>query len=195
MDGSYYAYITTPVGGVSLTTAIEILSDMMPLWGWGIYFLGAAAVFALCQRFVQHCPARKAMLINYVVLVLLITLLTRTQRLHPAAAWQPFWSWRKAIVYRNQRLFEEILLNLLMLMPMGLLMASIYRRMHLLHVFCIGVFFSSLIEVSQLVLRLGLFEWDDIIHNTLGCVFGAAIVRGVQRLLKNHTTSTSHGYS
>lgn len=174
-----------------MTTAIDILSDMMPLWGWGIYFLGAAAVFLLCQRFVQHCPARKAMLINYLVFVLLITLLTRTQKAHPAAAWQPFWSWQRVIAYHNRRLFEEILLNLVMLLPVGMLTASIHRKMPLRHAFCIGILLSSAIEVLQLVLRLGLFEWDDIIHNTLGCVLGAVIVRGVQRLLlESHQPSS-----
>ncbi len=177
-----------------MRTAIEILSDMMPPWGWGIYFLVAAVVFLLCQHFMQHSPTRKAMLINYMIFVLLVTLLTRTQKAHPAAAWQPFWSWQRVIVSHNRHLLEEILLNLLMLFPVGILLASIYRRMPLRRVLYIGVCFSSAIEVSQLVLRLGLFEWDDIIHNTLGCVLGAAIVRGIQFRLKKRTANTSPKY-
>lgn len=35
---------------------------------------------------------------------------------------------------------------------------------------------SMSIEVIQLVFRLGLFEWDDMIHNTLGCVLGTVII-------------------
>lgn len=177
-----------------MTTAIEILSNMLPPWGWGIYFFVAATVFLLCQHFMQRAPARKAFLINYVIFVLLITLLTRTQLANPTAAWQPFWSWQKVIVSHNQRLLEKKLLNLLMLLPVGILFASIYRRMPLRRVFCIGAFFSSAIEVSQLVLRLGLFEWDDIIHNTLGCVLGAAIVRGIQCRLEKHAANTSPQY-
>lgn len=181
-------------GGAALRTAIEILSNTMPPWGWGIYFLVAAAVFLFCQHFMQHAPARKAILINYMIFVLLITLLTRTQKAHPTAAWQPFWSWQRVIVSHNQRLAEEILLNLLMLLPVGILFASIYRRMPLRRAFYIGALFSSAIEISQLVLRLGLFEWDDIIHNTLGCVLGAAIVRGIQCRLEKRTASTSTKY-
>lgn len=36
----------------------------------------------------------------------------------------------------------------------------------------IGLVFSSFIELSQLVLKRGLCETDDVIHNTVGCVVG-----------------------
>lgn len=36
-----------------------------------------------------------------------------------------------------------------------------------------GLVVSLLIEVLQLVLCRGLFEWDDMIHNGLGCMIGA----------------------
>ncbi len=165
-----------------MATAIDILSDMMPLWGWGIYFLGAAVVFLLCERFAKDCPARKATLINYLVFVLLITLITRTQKTQPTAAWQPLWSWYEVIAHHNRRLLEEILLNILMLLPFGMLAASINPRIQLRHAVRMGVSLSAAIECTQFLLRLGLFEWDDILHNTLGCVLGAAIVRAAQHL-------------
>lgn len=40
---------------------------------------------------------------------------------------------------------------------------------------------SMSIEVIQLVFRLGLFEWDDMIHNTLGCVLGTVIIEKAYR--------------
>lgn len=36
----------------------------------------------------------------------------------------------------------------------------------------VGVLLSGMIEVSQFVFRRGLFELDDIIHNSLGCMIG-----------------------
>lgn len=39
-----------------------------------------------------------------------------------------------------------------------------------------GLLLSATIEVTQLIFRLGLFEWDDMIHNTLGCVLGTFII-------------------
>ena len=35
---------------------------------------------------------------------------------------------------------------------------------------------SAFIEVSQLVLMRGLFEWDDMVHNGLGCMAGCCMV-------------------
>lgn len=38
-----------------------------------------------------------------------------------------------------------------------------------------GIILSGGIEVLQLVLRRGLFEWDDIFHNSLGCMLTTII--------------------
>lgn len=34
----------------------------------------------------------------------------------------------------------------------------------------IGVLTSAVIETSQLVFMRGLFEWDDMIYNGMGCI-------------------------
>ena len=39
-----------------------------------------------------------------------------------------------------------------------------------------GVLISATIEMSQLITMRGLFEWDDMIHNGLGCMVGAVLV-------------------
>ena len=40
----------------------------------------------------------------------------------------------------------------------------------------ICVLISATIEMSQLITMRGLFEWDDMIHNGLGCMVGAVLV-------------------
>ena len=42
-----------------------------------------------------------------------------------------------------------------------------------------GVLISATIETSQLITMRGLFEWDDMIHNGLGCVIGCVIVNKI----------------
>ena len=37
---------------------------------------------------------------------------------------------------------------------------------------------SAVIETSQLVFMCGLFEWDDMIHNGLGCMVGCLVGDG-----------------
>ena len=36
----------------------------------------------------------------------------------------------------------------------------------------VGILISAIIEFSQLIFMRGLFEWDDMIHNGLGCMIG-----------------------
>ena len=43
-----------------------------------------------------------------------------------------------------------------------------------------GFGLSCVIEVSQLVFRRGLFEFDDIFHNTLGALLGALVMAAVR---------------
>ena len=40
------------------------------------------------------------------------------------------------------------------------------------HALAFGVVVSAVIESSQLIMMRGLFEWDDMIHNGLGCMIG-----------------------
>ena len=39
----------------------------------------------------------------------------------------------------------------------------------------VGITVSSAIEISQLWFCRGLFEFDDIIHNSLGCMLGCLL--------------------
>ena len=63
-----------------------------------------------------------------------------------------------------------------MLFPVGFLLPIARgRRVSWKVGLFVGVLISGTIEVLQFVLRRGLFEWDDIIHNSLGCMIGCMI--------------------
>ena len=47
----------------------------------------------------------------------------------------------------------------------------------------VGIAVSSAIEISQLLLCRGLFEFDDIIHNSLGCMLGSLLGNRMLRLV------------
>lgn len=90
-----------------------------------------------------------------------------------------FWSWREALVDHDWEMMTEILLNCVMLMPVGILLpVAAGRRVHPVMALLLGVILSGTIEVSQFVFARGLFEWDDIIHNSLGCMLGCAGANG-----------------
>lgn len=86
-----------------------------------------------------------------------------------------FWSWKLAL--RGDRAMqEEIFLNMILLFPAGLLLPCLFRRRLIWwKAFLIGVAISAVIETGQLVLCRGLFEWDDMLHNGLGCMAGSFV--------------------
>ena len=84
-----------------------------------------------------------------------------------------FWSWREMLAYHDRDMLQQILLNCVMLAPVGMLLpAAAARRVRPAAALAVGVLLSGMIEVSQFVFRRGLFELDDIIHNSLGCMIG-----------------------
>lgn len=80
----------------------------------------------------------------------------------------------------SRSLFIENLLNMILLFPVGILLPIILdSRLRLSMVYLIGVIISAVIETSQLLFKRGLFEWDDMIHNGLGCMLGCLVVNAV----------------
>ena len=74
-------------------------------------------------------------------------------------------------------LLKENLLNCMLLLPAGALLPLIMnRKVKWQEALAFGVLISATIETSQLIMMRGLFEWDDMIHNGLGCMVGAVLV-------------------
>ena len=73
-------------------------------------------------------------------------------------------------------LLQENLLNILLLFPAGILLPGVTdRKLKWWMGLLVGITVSSAIEISQLWLCRGLFEFDDIIHNSLGCMLGCLL--------------------
>ena len=91
----------------------------------------------------------------------------------------PLWSWRAIIRYHDWGLLKEDLLNCILLLPAGALLPLIAnRKVKWYQALLFGVLISAVIETSQLIFMRGLFEWDDMIHNGLGCMVGCLVVDG-----------------
>ena len=116
------------------------------------------------------------LLFLYLVLVFSSAVFTRMPDGNRQLEWRLFWSWREVIVNHNQELLQENLLNLVFLFPMGVLLPLVmHRRIAWWKGLVAGVMFSFIIESCQLLFSRGLFEWDDIVHNGLGCMAGCMI--------------------
>ena len=107
------------------------------------------------------------------------TVFTRTSTVRQYEL-MPLWSWRAIIRYHDWGLLKEDLLNCILLLPAGALLPVITnRKVKWYQALVFGVLISAVIETSQLVFMRGLFEWDDMIHNGLGCMVGCLVVDGV----------------
>lgn len=132
-----------------------------------------------------RCGIWKKLLLIYTGFILMITLFTRESSLQGTAAPVPFWSWAKVICNHNTMMLYQILLNMLLFVPFGGLLKLAYREIRLPVGWILGLLLSMAIEVCQLVFHLGLFEWDDMLHNSVGCLVGSATVKAILWVLTN----------
>ena len=95
----------------------------------------------------------------------------------------PFWTYKEIARNRLETRFliKEVFLNVIMMIPVGLLLPYACNNKEKKNVLIVGVLISAIIETIQGVTNRGLFELDDIFHNTLGVIIGF----GVYRLLDN----------
>ena len=111
----------------------------------------------------------------FLVVVLASTVFTRTSNGVRTYELIPFWSWYE-IIAGNTALFEEIVLNMVLLLPAGILLPFLFdKKIKWYKAFALGFIFSAFIEICQLVFCRGLFEWDDMIHNALGAMVGCIV--------------------
>ena len=114
----------------------------------------------------------KSLIVGYVLLIFGETLLFRIANGTMQAELTPLWS------YRNWNTVGlQIIANVMLFIPFGIIGASIWRWRSV--VYAAGL--SCIIELAQLIFRRGLFEFDDIIHNSLGAVIGCLLYMFIQK--------------
>lgn len=115
--------------------------------------------------------------ILYVFIILHITLLSRTTSVRRKML-TPFWEYRE-LIYGVDKLywFGQIIGNIVMLMPLGVFLCLMYRRLNAFQIGAIGCACSVCIELTQYFTGRGLFEFDDIFHNTLGAVIAYFVMK------------------
>lgn len=89
-----------------------------------------------------------------------------------------FWSYEAVKETANDALWWEIVNNIVLFVPMGVLVPVLlpsFRSSWKIALCALGC--SAVVEVCQLVFRLGLFEFDDIFNNTWGALMGYGIFR------------------
>lgn len=113
----------------------------------------------------------KLFFIEYVCLIYCSTVLYRSVNVEQRFNYIPFWSYT-AMQEGLGDLITDNIMNIVVFVPVGLLLGCGFQSMKWHKVLLIGCGVSFSIEFFQLVLKRGFSEFDDVMHNTLGCIIG-----------------------
>ena len=108
-------------------------------------------------------------LVFFLSFVLTITIIERVPRRNVRYNLELFWTIKRILAGRTY-LFWEIFWNVVLFVPLGVMISALLKRPCV--AIPIGVLMSATIEVAQLLTRRGLFEFDDIIYNSVGALIG-----------------------
>ena len=167
-----------------IKTMVQILTpyllEMDPAWTFAS-FAAAALTWTALKKSGRPHPVAMGFVVLWLGLVYTSTVLSRTPSPDRSLALTPLWSYAQWL-QGNEVFLTYIVLNILMLLPIGVSLYPIYglRRTVLL-----GFAFSCFIESSQLLTGRGLFEIDDILHNALGVWLGC-VARGAAGQVKRN---------
>ena len=149
---------------------------------WWLWLIVVALVVWLIVFLFFDVDEKRGILLSlhaaYVVFVLMETVIGRESGVGRVEL-VPFWS------YSHPELRMEIVLNYLLFMPLGLLLYMCFGEKWGLKVVLIGFLLSATVELIQLTFKIGVFEFDDMIGNTVGCLVGAMVGKTTIEIKKN----------
>lgn len=162
------------------------------------FVLAFALMLPALTRLLSRRPrlfkaAKYGILSVYVLANLYETILFRPVKSGMAAELELLWSYREALsiagglAVSDMGVLVEILLNVLLYIPMGYLLPFVWPELRPRRgpvsgrIVAIGFACSVLTELAQLIFRIGLFEFDDMLNNTLGCLIGCVLYEIIQR--------------
>ena len=112
----------------------------------------------------------------YIVVLLYLTVVGRYSHEENDFQIHVFTSYGRLLEKTDRQSMEQIIINLLMLVPVGFLLSVIIKgkgKYGIVFVLCLLL--TVFIESMQLWMKCGSFEVDDIINNMIGAVIGALI--------------------
>ena len=150
-----------------------------------IIIVVVSTVFVARRRMKDVCFRRGVIITGciYTFFVLCFTVLFREPNKEHTYNHELFWSYRLAL--SNRGYLEEIGLNILLFVPLGILAASLIEKRRMCLYGAVIAFTGMLsvsIEVLQYNMKCGFSELDDVVSNVLGAIFGIALWK-IMRML------------
>ena len=125
------------------------------------------------------------LLLGYLLVLVKVTFTGRVPSYGHYANVHLFRAWRDAWNNFSQQDWLNVLLNVAMFAPLGVLLPLLSRRLSRLWALGLcGLGLSLAIELGQLVSGMGLFDVDDLFCNTLGALLGGMAMLALLSLLR-----------
>ncbi|MEG1525360.1 MAG: VanZ family protein [Clostridia bacterium] len=167
----------------------EILQKLFPWCLLSVLLMLAISLAILLDHQIIHKNTLKPMqplltrrlvstmlLCGYGFIVMGLTVFSRAAGTMGRVNLSLFFGYADAFETGSALAFQLIIFNILMFLPLGFLLPPLSKRLNsLFAVLLCALTFSLLIECTQYFSRTGIFELDDLFHNTLGAVLGYCI--------------------
>ena len=140
-------------------------------------------------------PVAIICLVVEIVAIAYFTIFFREQGESHTYELELFWSYKKWIIEGSVAFGLEILNNIVLFFPFGFILTDALRRCPFWAVLLSSLAVSGCIEMSQLVFRLGLFEFDDIFNNVLGAMAGWCVFHILRSFKRRRRPESSSVYS
>lgn len=148
---------------------------LIPSYIYGIglilFIIGCLVTLFMRNRIIAVRMILAMLLFEYMFLIFGTTVLFRQSDVVRHHHYLPFWSYTEK-PYGHVLLLPETIVNIVMFVPVGFLVCMIIRQLKWRKVLSIGIGLSLSIEILQLLFKRGFSEFDDVFHNTLGCMIG-----------------------
>lgn len=181
--------------GIYLIIFVPLVIIISQMGGLSFAFLAllilAACIglFSLLYSMIKNWRRlNKTMLVLFILYLLMtsyVTIFSRQGRTQTDVLLS-FDSIEEALDRHSLAPLEHLWLNIVLFIPMGALFAAIDppRLARLSVILPLGMLSTTIIETTQLLLRIGQCDLEDLVANTLGACLGLLAYRLYNRLLK-----------
>ena len=153
----------------------------------------AVSIFLYKKHKFNKVQCGAAILLSlYIVVLLYFTVVGRYSHEEYEYQINFFTSYRWFFQYNGEQVLRQLLINFVMLMPVGFLLPVVIKAKHkYLITMALSLLLTIFIETMQLITKCGSFEIDDIINNFVGAVLGMLLYVLCIKLIKQNTNKVN----
>lgn len=126
------------------------------------------------------------LILGWFLVVMVLTTFSRGENFEGWVNFQLFSGYVSAWNQWSLSEWQLIIFNMLMFVPFGFLLPILSQKTRrFVPVALLSLFVTIGIELIQMLSRRGIFELDDILHNTLGSIAGFFLISAIMDSIKN----------